>query len=162
VNVNFEVARTRLASLGGQLLHASNDAYGAGIACLARAGPLGTRPGVSRLAEIRFRDLADGDDHAGLALGWEARGADRRLFPVLDADLTLTPAGPDAALLRLAGAYRAPLGALDAGLDRLMLRQVAESTIQDFLGRVADALDKGSRSAFGHQLGGALVVCQAT
>jgi hypothetical protein len=32
------------------------------------------------------------------------------LFPALDADITLTPAGEDATVLRLAGAYRPPLG----------------------------------------------------
>ena len=46
---------------------------------------------------------------AGLALRWEATGAGGRLFPVLDADLTLAPDG-EGTVLPLAGSYRPPLG----------------------------------------------------
>ena len=68
------------------------------------------------------------------------RGAGGRLFPVLDADLTLAPAGQNAASLRLDGTYRPPLGSLGAELDRLLLHRVAEATIHNFLERVAAAL----------------------
>ena len=67
-------------------------------------------------------------------------GAGGRLFPVLDADLTLAPAGQNAASLRLDGTYRPPLGSLGAELDRLLLYRVAEATIHNFLERVAAAL----------------------
>ena len=110
LDVGFEVARDRLANLDSWFLTASDHAYGEGIAGLARIGPRGSTPGMSRLAEIRFQSLAAGDGRPGLALRWEARGPGGRLFPVLDADLTLAPAGENAALLTLAGAYRPPLG----------------------------------------------------
>ena len=58
------------------------------------------------------------------------RGPGSRLFPVLDADLTLTPAAEHAALLTLAGTYRPPLGSLGAGPDRLLLHRVAEATVR--------------------------------
>jgi hypothetical protein len=140
VDVGFEVARDRLAKLDSWFLAASDHAYGEGIAGLARIGPRGPVPGISRLAEIRFQSLAAHDESAGLALRWEARGPGGRLFPVLDADLTLAPAGENAAVLALAGAYRPPLGGLGAELDRLLLHRVAEATIRDFLERVATAL----------------------
>ena len=66
--------------------------------------------------------------------------ARRRLFPALDADLTLRPAGEQATVLTLVGAYRPPLGGLGAGLDRAILHRVATATIRTFLGRVADAI----------------------
>jgi hypothetical protein len=140
LDVGFEVARDRLAKLDSWFLTASDHAYGEGMAGLARIGPRGPAPGISRLAEIRIQSLVARDGRAGLALRWEARGPGGRLFPVLDADLTLTPAGEDAALLTLSGAYRPPLGSLGAELDRLLLHRVAEATIRNFLERVATAL----------------------
>ena len=140
IDVGFEVARSRLEELDSWFLTASDHAYGEQIAGLARIGPRGPAPGMSRLAEIRFQSLTAHDGRAGLALRWEARGAGGRLFPVLDADLTLTPAGQNAALLTLAGAYRPPLGGLGAELDRLLLHRVAEATIRNFIERVATAL----------------------
>lgn len=139
IDVGFEVARTRLEKLDSWFLTASDHAYGEGIAGLARIGP--RAPAMSRLAEIRLHSLAGDDGRAGLALRWEARGPGGRLFPVLDADLTLTPAGGNTALLTLAGAYRPPLGSLGAELDRLLLHRVAEATIRNFLERVATALE---------------------
>lgn len=140
LDVGFQDARDRLAQLDSWFLTASDHAYGEGIAGLARIGPRGPTPVISRLAEIRFQPLTAQEGRAGLALRWEARGAGGRLFPVLDADLTLAPAGESAALLTLAGAYRPPLGSLGAELDRLLLHRVAEATIHDFLERVATAL----------------------
>jgi hypothetical protein len=140
IDVGFEDARDRLAKLDCWFLTASDHAYGEGMAGLARIGPRGPAPGISRLAEIRFQSLAAHEGRTGLALRWEARGPGGRLFPVLDADLTLVPAGENAALLTLAGAYRPPLGSLGVELDRLLLHRVAEATIRNFLERIATAL----------------------
>jgi hypothetical protein len=142
LEVSFAAARARLANLthGGSLLSASADAYGEGITGLARVGPLGSAPGLSRLVEVHVQDLAASDDSAGLALRWEATGPGGRLFPALDADLKLRPAGEQATLLTLVGAYRPPLGTLGAGLDRAILHRVAAATIRAFLNRMADAI----------------------
>ena len=67
--------------------------------------------GVAKLVRVQARELSWTDSSAGLALRWEATGAGGRLFPVLDADLTLIPDG-EGTVLRLAGAYRTPLGSL--------------------------------------------------
>jgi hypothetical protein len=140
LEIGFDDARDRLAKLDSWFLTASDRAYGEGMARLARIGPLGPAPGLSRLAEIHLQDLAAHVGRAGVALRWEVRGAGGRLFPVLDADLTLAPAGENAASLTLDGAYRPPLGRIGAELDRLLLHRVAEATIHDFLERVATAL----------------------
>ena len=71
----------------------------------------------------------------------------REEIAVLDADLTLAPAGENAALLTLAGAYRPPLGNRGAELDRLLLDRVADATIRHFLDRVAAALGRRSRGS---------------
>jgi hypothetical protein len=142
LDISFVAARARLANLirGGLLLSVSEGAYGEGIAGQARVGPLGSAPGISRLVEVHVRDLAETSDSAGLALRWAATGPGGRLFPALDADLTLRSAGEQATVLALVGAYRPPLGGLGAGLDQAILHRVATATIRTFLGRVADAI----------------------
>lgn len=75
-----------------------------------------------------------------MTLRWEATGPAGGLFPVLDGDSTLTPAGEDAARLALAGVYRPPLGRLGASLDRAVLHRVADATIRALLRAVADAV----------------------
>ena len=139
LDLTFTVARARLANLarGDSLLSVSQDAYNGGITGLARIGPLGSAPGLSRLVQVRFRDLMETNDSAGLALRWEAIGPGGGLLPVLDADITLSPSGKQATLLTLTGAYRPPLGSLGAGLDRAILHRVAAATIRSFINRVA-------------------------
>ena len=71
----------------------SEGAYGDGLTGLVRAGPLGAVPGVSKLVEVHFLEVATRGESAVLALRWEATGPGGRLFPALDADMSLTPAG---------------------------------------------------------------------
>lgn len=134
--VGFEVARARLQNLvhGRALIEASRESYGDGITGQVRVGPA---PGVSRLVRARFRDLVIHGETAVLTLRWEAAGPGGGLFPALDADVTLSPAGPRTAKLRLDGSYRPPLGAVGERLDRAILHRVAAATIQSFMARVA-------------------------
>jgi hypothetical protein len=142
LGLSFRAAQARLANLahGGLLTSASEGAYGDGLAGLIRVGPMGAVPGTSKLVEVRFRDLVTHDDTALLTLRWEATGPGGVLFPALDADITLTSAGEQAARLTLAGAYRPPLAGLGGRLDRAILHRVAMATIRSLLGRVAAAL----------------------
>ena len=142
LDVSFRAAQARLANLtlGGWVSAASEGAYDDGLAGLIRVGPVGDVPGISKLVRVRFRELVTRDDTAVLTLRWEATGYHGGLFPALDADVTLTPAGEQATRLTLAGAYRPPLAALGEGLDRAILHRVATATVRSLLGRVADAL----------------------
>lgn len=134
LDVSFTIARERLARLSesGALFGPSQDAYGHGSAGLTRVGVAG----VSKLVRVQVRKLSWADGVAGLALRWEATGVGGGLFPVLDADLRLAPAGKGA-VLTIAGAYRPPLGSLGDALDRAILHRVAVATIRRFLARVA-------------------------
>jgi hypothetical protein len=138
VPASFADTRSRLAELAhcGTLASASDSAFGDGLACLIRVGP----PHLTRLVDVRFRELVIRADSAVLTLRWEATGPSGRLFPALDADITLTPAGEHATRLSLAGAYRPPLAALGAGLDKAIFHRVASATIRSFLSRAAAAL----------------------
>jgi hypothetical protein len=129
-----------LDARGGPLTRISEGAYGDGLTGLVWVGPLGAAPGVSQLVEVHFRDVATRGEPPVLALRWEATGPDGRLFPALDADISLTPAGEHATRLSLAGVYRPPLAALGAGLDRAVFHKVADATVRSLLARVADVL----------------------
>ena len=56
---------------------------------------------------------------------------------MLDADLTMAPAGERVTVLTLAGTYRPPLGTVGAALDRAILHHVASATIRAFLAQMA-------------------------
>ena len=103
---------------------------------LARVGP----GAVSKLVRVQVRELSWTDKSGGLALRWEATGAGGKVFPVLDADLTLVDFGARGTLVALAGVYRPPLGVLGQALDRAGLHRVAVATIRGFLTRVAAQL----------------------
>jgi hypothetical protein len=134
LDISFEVARAQLAKLaeGAWLRSISEDAYGLGITGLSRVGALG----LSRDVRVQVRELAGREGTAGLAIRWEVSGPGGGLFPVLDADITMHPAGESTTLLTLAGAYRPPLGAFGQALDRAVLHQVAAATVRNFLSRL--------------------------
>lgn len=142
LGVGFNAAQARLANLAraGLLRQASDEAYGKWGADLARVGPLGAAPGMSRLVKVQFRDVVTHEDSAGWALRWEAVGTTGALFPVLDADIVLTPAGDQATMLVVRGAYRPPLGSLGATLNRAVMHRIAEATIRAFTRQIGDAI----------------------
>lgn len=137
--VSFAAAAARLNNLigGGSLVRASHAAWGEGI---ARVGPIGPVPGMSKLVRVRFREPVQHGATLVLTLRWEATGAGGPLFPVLDADVTLIPDGDQATLIALDGVYRPPGGAVGAGLDRAILHKVAIATIRSLLGQITDAI----------------------
>lgn len=91
------------------------------------------------LARSRFRDLITRPGLAVLAIRWETGDHDGEPFPVLDADLTLTPAGPGAALLQLAGVDRA-----DPGEDG---HRTAATPLGGFLDRIAETITRAGAAA---------------
>jgi hypothetical protein len=141
LDLSFQAARARLMNLthGDCLSTASDRAYADGLTGLIRVGPFGDVPGASKLVRVSLLEPVPRDDTVTLPLRWEATGIMGRLFPVLDADLTVTPAGAGT-LMRLDGAYRPPLADLGAGLDRVVLHRAATATIRSLLTRIADAL----------------------
>lgn len=77
----------------------------------------------------------------GVTVHIEWRAADlAELFPTLDGHLRLERGQPSGALLRLAARYRPPGGRVGATADRALLHHVAESSVEDFLDRIAEKL----------------------
>lgn len=140
LDVGFDAARRRLRRLAadGVLLGAAEYAYGAAITGVAEeAGPAAA---LSRLAGVEPGDMVETPDRARLPLRWEAIGPDGGLFPVLDADLTVSPAGDQTTVLALAGVYRQPRQPAPAGLDPATVFCAAAVAIRSFLARLACAL----------------------
>jgi hypothetical protein len=150
LDVSVGVAQVRLANLiqGGWLSGASQVAYQDGIDRLARVGPFGDLPGASRLVRVQFVDPVSRDGAMTVGVRWEATGVTGGLFPVLDANISLSGEGGQRSRVVLTACYRPPLGAAGAGLDRLVLHKVATATIRAFLAGVASALE-GTREAAG-------------
>lgn len=142
MNVSFAAAKDRLATIarGDGLLSASADAYAEGTAGLVRVGPMGSAPGLSKVVRVHFHEVTGSDRRAGLAFRWEVAGRGSELFPALDADLTLIRQSESATLLALSGAYRPPLGAVGAGLDKAIMNRIATATIRRFIRHIADAI----------------------
>jgi hypothetical protein len=153
LEVGFDAARAGLVrAVGGEwLATASADAYGEWSNSLARVGPRGAGWGMSRLVEVRFRELVTKGNSAVLVVRWEAVGSSGGLFPVLDADITLTPYGSATSLLALSGAYRPPLGPLGVALDRVVLHRVAGATIQGFVNQLGEAVVELATDPQGHR-----------
>jgi len=148
LNVGFNAAQAGLAELAWRLAHHSlRRSLRERLTGLARVGPLGSVRGMSRLVEVQFRDLVIRDETTVLTLRVGSHQPWGRLFSALDADITLTPALESATLLRLAGAYRPPLGPLGAGIDRVILHQVAAARIWVFIRRIADAIAQAPPAA---------------
>ena len=117
LTVSFAAASARLAQLvsGAGLDDTSQEIYEGGVAYLLRVGPAGSVPGASRLVRVLFTEPAYRDRELAVGLRWEAMGTTGGLCPALDADIRLTAAGEQRALVTLTGSYRPPFGALGAG-----------------------------------------------
>ena len=141
--VSIGAARARLVNLAhdGWLGRASVAAYHDGLDQLLRVGPFGEAPSLSRRVQAHFLDPVDRDGSVTLGMRWEATGVTGRLFPALDADITLAAEGVQRTRITLTGVYRSPLGVLGAGLDRALLHHVATATIHSLLARMSAALE---------------------
>jgi hypothetical protein len=142
VPVGYEGASARLVHLvnWGALHGVSETVYEGGWEALVRVGPFGDLPGLSKLVRVRVLAPVRHDATVTVSLRWEATGPAGELFPVLDADLTLTPDGEGRSRLRLVGSYRPPLGRAGAAVDRAILNRVAVATVRSMLDNVADLL----------------------
>lgn len=153
LKVSFPVARASFIRLtrGGWLSDASEHAYSDGLAGLMRVGPFGDVPGASKLVRVLLLDPVDRNDCTMLPLRWEATGVMGRMFPVLDANLTLTKVDDETTKLTLNGVYRPPLATVGAGLDRALLHKAATGTVRSLIRSMAATLAAPAGAPHPHQ-----------
>jgi hypothetical protein len=139
VGLPMATAAVRLANLtkGGGLAGASHRAYLDGAEAVLRVGPVGDVTGLAKLVQVRFLDPAWSERRMSIGFRWEAAGGAAALFPILDADLVLSPASPRTCTLACSGVYRPPLGRVGAVVDRVVMSHVAAATIRGLLEHLA-------------------------
>ncbi|HZM00928.1 MAG TPA: hypothetical protein VFD43_11830 [Planctomycetota bacterium] len=71
-----------------------------------------------------------------LALEWEAADSPR-LFPFMQAELSIYPLTATETQLDLLGRYEPPLGALGSAMNAIVGHRIAEASVHRFLGDVA-------------------------
>jgi hypothetical protein len=150
LDVSIGVAQSRLAGIvrDGSLTQSSQQAYLGGMDHLLRVGPLGDRPGTSRIVRVQLLDPVYRHGAMTVGMRWEAVGVAATLFPVLDADIRLTAGSQGRGTrLEITGCYRPPLGALGAGLDRMVMNRVAELTVRAVLTSLAASLAETAPAA---------------
>lgn len=137
VPVSLSTVEARIEVIRAHLEDWAGVAYRDGEELYARVGP---GPGGYAkkvrldigMAEIRRSGIV-------YPITWTAVGA-KGLFPRLTADLVLSHVGQERTKLSLQGIYQPPLGPIGRAIDRTLLRNVAESTVQDWVDRVAAAV----------------------
>ena len=142
LDIGFRAAQDKLADLAcdGLLGRVSGDVYDQWQAGLVRAGPRGTMLGMYRIARVRVTGMVTHENSALWAMRWEVAGRGGTLVPALDADVKLTPAGPDATVLTVTGVCLLPLARLAAGQDPAVTRQVAQAAIEVFTSHIAASI----------------------
>jgi hypothetical protein len=143
VGVPLGVVEQRFDTLHSDLAEWAGIAYREGESLRAKVGPR-----VDGLAkEVRLEIGANEVHRKGLVypVKWVATNAGA-LFPTMTADLVLSHVGPAQTRITFEGTYEPPMGPLGRVIDRTALRRFADSTVKDWVDRIAHALDTESVS----------------
>ena len=123
----------------GGLTEESRRAAEHGASFLMRVGPGGSRR-LTKQVLVQVLPAQRVGCTVVVPLRWEATGKARRLFPCLDANLTLADAEHDASTLSIVATYRPPLDVVSADLDRIVLSRAAHATLSALLREIATKL----------------------
>lgn len=140
----FAAVRSYLSAAPGRLL---GDSRAAGPDLTeGRTGLHVRRAGldVSREVQVVLGDLEMEGHSMRIPVRW-ADARRPRFFPVLEATLEITPAGPDsgpATRLALSGRYVPPLGRLGVVADTLAGHRVVLESVDRFLGDLVERLER--------------------
>ena len=105
---------------------------------LAEVG-FGQRVRVNKQVEIGLAEPRRLGGTVYVPISWHATGP-AGMFPVLEGDLELASLGQHRTQLAISASYAPPLDGVGRVADRALLHRVAESTVKDFLDRVAERL----------------------
>ena len=148
IRVPAEAAAEVLRRLPQTLLESfAVEAIDHGHAVLAEVGvPMGGRR-LGKQVEIELGAPIETPSRTWLPLTWKPTGAGG-FFPSLEGELEAARLGKDLTQIGLSARYKPPFGVLGTTIDRMFLHRVAEATVQDFIQRVADAVEDRSAVIF--------------
>jgi hypothetical protein len=112
----------------------SDSAYAAGLAVLAPAGPPGEVRELAKTMQVRLSGPRERMTGVSYALRWETDGPAGRLFPALDADLSLVQVDAGRTRLAIVACYRPQPG---VRLDLPLLSRAAQTTVQSMVDGLA-------------------------
>jgi hypothetical protein len=139
IPVPFEVAVQRLEPVLTELGGWAHEAYRTGELIRAKIGPGRTAPLLAKTVVLETGEPEYGHGLFTVPIAWKATGTPM-LFPMMTAELRLVKAGDDITQIRLSGSYSVPFGSIGQIFDDALLHLVAESTVQNFVLRVAEAI----------------------
>ena len=128
----------------GGLTEESRRAAEKGASFLMRVGPGGSR-GFAKQVLVEVLPF----DYVGrkvvLPLRWRPTGPAGRLFPSLEANLTISEVDGIGSLVSIVASYEPPLDAVGAGLDRILLSRAAGATLTALLREIVTKLNSTAR-----------------
>jgi hypothetical protein len=139
IPVSFDIAVGRLEPVLTELGGWAHEAYRTGEILRAKVGPGKAAPVLAKTVVLETGEPEHVGDMFAVPIAWKATGTPM-LFPMMTAELRLTKVAHDTTQIRLSGSYAVPFGALGQVFDDALLHRIAESTVQNFVLRVADAL----------------------
>jgi len=139
IPVPFEVAVQRLEPVLAELGGWAHEAYRTGELLRAKVGPGRSAPRLAKTVVMETGEPEHGHGLFTVPIAWKASGTPM-LFPMMTAELRLSKVGDDVTQIRLSGSYSVPFGSIGQIFDDALLHRVAESTVHNFVLRVADAI----------------------
>ena len=94
---------------------------------------------LARTVEVTLGPARQHGDVTVLPFAWHATGAGS-LFPVLDADLEVSPLGEGRSEIALRGRYDSPGGTPGRKVDQFLRYRLANATVRAFLSRLTGQL----------------------
>lgn len=98
------------------------------------------RLGISKQVRVQLLPARTVNGVLTVPFRWEATGPTGRLFPSVDANLTLTPAGENVTTVTVTASYRPPLGRFGEAMDQTLLAGLAECTVSAMVREVSAKL----------------------
>ena len=140
IHLPAEAATTILRRLPQTLVESfAVEAIDHGHTVLADVGIPMAGGRLGKQVQIELGDAVETPSRTWLPLTWKATGPES-LFPSMEGELEAAPLGKELTQIGLSARYKPPFGALGSTLDRMFLHRVAEATVQDFVWRVAAAV----------------------
>jgi hypothetical protein len=137
VHVPLGTVERRLDALNADLFEWAGIAYRDGESLRARVGP--HADGFAKEVRLEIGEAEIQKKGLVYPIKWIATGASS-LFPTMTADLVLSHAGAIGTRISFEGTYEPPMGPLGKAIDRVALRRFAESTVRDWVDRIAGAV----------------------